>query len=224
MRPLQFLRKSNRIAAATERRVNLGCGLNAVEGWLNLDRSPNLVLDRAYLLKVLLRRMGLLSDGHMARWPRNVVLHDVRRGLPLQDGAAEAIYSSHMLEHLHFEDASKVLNECVRVLQPGGIIRLALPDALEVARRLVEGDGSERASRRFNDDLNAYPNRRPGWTGFLTSSPGHRWQPTASLVAAMLRQAGFVEVREWVFQKGELPDLEKVEHRLESIFLEGRRP
>src|SRR5687767_10047258 len=83
-------------------RLNLGCGLNSIDGWENLDRSPGLILDRAYPLKRLLHRAGLLTSEHMTRWPRNIRIHDVVKGLPYADASVSAIYSSHMLEHLYF--------------------------------------------------------------------------------------------------------------------------
>jgi hypothetical protein len=65
----------------TDLRLNLGCGLNAVESWKNLDRSPNFPLDRMPVAKRVLRRLGVLSDAHMTAWPRNVTRFDIRRRL-----------------------------------------------------------------------------------------------------------------------------------------------
>lgn len=46
--------------------VNLGCGLTAPEGWVNVDRSPNVILSLIPLVKQLMRRAGLLSAAYMS--------------------------------------------------------------------------------------------------------------------------------------------------------------
>lgn len=55
--------------------------------------------------------------------------HDVRNGLPFGTGAVDLIYTSHMLEHLSYDDGLRVLRECRRVLRPGGAARVIVPDA-----------------------------------------------------------------------------------------------
>lgn len=207
-------------------RLNLGCGPTAVDGWVNVDRSPNVILDRLPALKNLLFAGGVLSPGHMASWPRNVVHFDVRKGLPYPEGSVEAIYSSHMLEHLYLDEARGVLQESRRVLARGGILRLALPDSEQLAANLVNGVTREvdDAGLEFNLALYAYPMERPSLKSRLVGNLGanvHRWQPTRSLVKKLLEGAGFQRIEERQFLDGELPDLSSVEHRQESFFIEA---
>lgn len=211
----------------TTKRVNLGCGLNAVDGWLNLDRSPSIVLQRLRPLRSLLVKVGVLSAAHEAEWPESVQRHDVLTGVPLPDGGAEAIYSSHMLEHLFFDQAQRVLVDCRRALTRGGVLRLALPDAEAMAQAFVERGGTDwEVALEFNRELNAFPlvhpSRRQLPARLLGSSGAHKWQPTPALVEHMLREAGFDEVRRCAFREGTLPDLDLVEHREASFFLEAR--
>lgn len=202
-------------------RINLGCGLNAAEGWVNIDKSPSMALDRLPGAKPILRHIGVLKDGHMAKWPVNVTRHDITKGLPFEDGEVEAIYSSHALEHVYLDEAQAILRECRRVIRPDGILRLALPDAEELARRLLEsGDG-----REFNEQLLAQPLSRPRLKTRMVELFGahiHRWQPTRGLIRELLAEAGFHEVTEHAFLEGSLPGLSAVEHRSESIFMEAK--
>lgn len=55
--------------------------------------------------------------------------HDVRNGLPHGTASVDLISCSHMLEHLTYDEGKKFLAECRRVLKPGGVIRVAVPDA-----------------------------------------------------------------------------------------------
>lgn len=208
-------------------RLNLGCGLQAPAGWANLDRSPNLLLDRVHPLKRVLRGLGILSEAHMASWPRNIVLHDLRKPLPYEDGSAEAVYSSHTLEHLYLDEAAAVLRDVQRVLRPDGVVRLALPDAEAMAREFLAASDDAEAARRFTWELNAGPLEAPSRRARAMAplaSGFHRWQPTWSLVRSMLEEAGFADVRRCGFLQGDCPDLASVEHRDGSLFVEATRP
>ena len=82
--------------------VNLGAGPHGKPGWINVDMS---------------REHGI-----------NCV-YDIRRDLPFEDGSVAAIFCEHVLEHLHRkEEAPHFLRECLRVLQPGGALRVIVPD------------------------------------------------------------------------------------------------
>ena len=59
----------------------------------------------------------------------NVRVCDVRLGLPYATGSVEVAVASHVLEHLHpFWELPGVLREVHRVLMPGGVFRVAVPD------------------------------------------------------------------------------------------------
>jgi predicted SAM-dependent methyltransferase len=54
---------------------------------------------------------------------------DLRYGIPFADGTVDAIYSSHLFEHLPYEDGQKLLGESLRVLKPGGSFSIVVPNA-----------------------------------------------------------------------------------------------
>jgi SAM-dependent methyltransferase len=90
--------------------ANIGCGSVFHPAWVNLDVSP--------------------PDPAVRRW-------DARIGLPFSDGTVEACYASHVLEHLSKVEASRLLAECRRVLRPGGVIRIVVPDLEGIARHYL---------------------------------------------------------------------------------------
>lgn len=210
-------------------RLNLGCGLNAPPGWINIDYSFGQLFSEHPRLRHFLRRIGLLTTEHMVSWPPNVVRHNLVKGLPFPERSATAIYSSHTLEHLYLDDAVRLLRECLRVLESGAYLRLALPDAEEFAARLLSGEGGEAKNPglAFNESLNAHPLVSPSWQQRIRSlvgAPPHRWQPTRDLLSELLADVGFCDVTFPPFREGEFPDLERIEHRKQSFFVQARKP
>lgn len=110
------------------RLLNFGCGDVFHAEWVNLDALP--------------------AD------PR-VLRHDVRRGLPFSDASFDAVYGSHVLEHLTPCDAERLVADCFRVLAPGGIARLVVPDLETIARLYLQSleaalAGDEEARWRYD--------------------------------------------------------------------------
>jgi predicted SAM-dependent methyltransferase len=57
------------------------------------------------------------------------IFWDLRNGIPFPDESIKKIYSSHFFEHLTFKDTQKFLDECKRVLIPGGTFSICVPNA-----------------------------------------------------------------------------------------------
>ena len=104
--------------------VNVGCGSVAHPEWANFDVAPRLPHVRQL---------------------------DVRQGLPLADGQADAVYSSHVLEHLSSAEADGFLRELWRVLAPGGVIRLVVPDLEAICRLYLQELDALRAGAKADD-------------------------------------------------------------------------
>lgn len=86
--------------------------------------------------------------------PSHVVAHDVRAGIPFSDAIFDLVYYSHVLEHFSGAKAPWFLEECWRVLRPGGVLRVAVPDLEAIARQyLAELEaarmGSAAAAERY---------------------------------------------------------------------------
>ncbi len=75
----------------------------------------------------------------------DVLVHDIRKGIPASDASADAVYHSHVLEHLDRGAVSGFLSEIHRVLRPGGVHRIVVPDLERYAREYL--DSLERARR-----------------------------------------------------------------------------
>jgi hypothetical protein len=58
---------------------------------------------------------------------------DICRGLPFASTSFDVVYHSHVLEHLTRPEAQSLMRECWRVLRPGGLIRVVVPDLEKIA-------------------------------------------------------------------------------------------
>src|SRR5713226_6355273 len=93
-------------------RLNLGCGLQAPSGWINVDGSWNARLAKYPLLRRALFWFRLLpADKVEIPWSPSIVTHDVRKRLPFSDGSVAAVYASHVLEHLYREEGQRLVAE-----------------------------------------------------------------------------------------------------------------
>lgn len=96
------------MSTAGERRLlNVGCGRHFHPAWRNID---------------------------MVSYDPQVEAHDLRLGLPADDNQYDLVYHSHVLEHLTPSDGQRLIRECARVLKPGGILRIVVPDLEQITR------------------------------------------------------------------------------------------
>src|SRR5258708_24792378 len=121
--------------------IQYGCGLSVGEGWLNFDSSPTLRIER---LPIIGRHLSAYFSGNAQRFPEAVQYGDICQGLPIVDNSAVGCYASHVLEHLGLEDLRRALANTFKMLAPGGIFRLIVPDLYERAKRYV--NDADRAS------------------------------------------------------------------------------
>jgi SAM-dependent methyltransferase len=206
------------------RLINIGCGTNPANGWINFDRSPGLFMRS---VPTVVRR-GIAMIGvkeALVEWPQNVYRVDATRRLPFRDASVDAVYSSHMLEHLSASDADRVLHECARVLKPDAVLRLALPDLRALAQAYMSSESSDAADRFMQDSLLGWSNTPKGLRRLVDQVSGsrHRWMYDADSIQLRCQNNGFTSTKEWGFQSGRCPDLGTVEHRALSLFVEAYR-
>jgi SAM-dependent methyltransferase len=91
--------------------INIGCGRVWHPDWINLDHRPTAPEIRPF---------------------------DIRKPLPFGEGVADAVYASHVLEHLERDEARRLLRNCRRILRPGGLLRVVVPDLEDLCRFYLE--------------------------------------------------------------------------------------
>lgn len=101
--------------------LHIGCNLITPESWINMDGSWNAWLSRYPLIRKLVWKLGIIGrEAAQHRWPRNILIWDVNKGLPFPDKSMNGIYASHLLEHLSCSKARFFVQECYRVMRSGG--------------------------------------------------------------------------------------------------------
>lgn len=81
--------------------LNLGCGNKYHDEWINVDLVP--------------------ANG-------SIFECDFLNGIPFDDNVFDVVYHSHVLEHFYKKDGEVFIQECFRILKPGGVLRMAFPD------------------------------------------------------------------------------------------------
>jgi SAM-dependent methyltransferase len=168
--------------------VQYGCGLCAPDGWLNFDASPTLRL----------QKIPLIGKFARPRFPDLARFGDIRKGLPVADGSADAVYCSHVLEHLSLEDFRIALKNSLRILKPGGKFRVLMPDLKVLAKRYVESTEPDAAMKFMRISVIGREKRPSGFSGLARSWLGnaeHLWMWDYPALAMELDKAGFKAIR-----------------------------
>lgn len=82
------------------KKMQIGCGPNLFEGWLNTDLNCN-------------DKIAYLNAGAK---------------FPIESDTFDFVYSEHLFEHLKVEQQLNMLSESYRILKKGGILRIAMPN------------------------------------------------------------------------------------------------
>jgi len=177
------------------RKLHLGCGAKFIDGFIHVDANPHPHVDF-----------------------RGAVDH-----LPfIEDGSIDLIYASHLLEHFGRHEVGRVLAEWHRVLAPGGVLRLGVPDYGACARLYVEG----RLANGVKDILGLMMGGQRDIYDY------HKMIFDRASLDALLKEAGFRETRTWDWRTTEhahiddytqayLPHMDKENGVLVSLNIEA---
>jgi predicted SAM-dependent methyltransferase len=174
------------------KRLNWGCGGHTLPGWINSDQKDGDGIDLSC---------------------------DIAQGLPLESGSIDYAVSIHALPEVHYDSIVPVLRELRRVIKPGGILRLCLPDLIKGIRAY------ERSDRDYflipDEDaksLGAKLITQLIWYGYS------RTLFTAEFIEEMLLKAHFARVEHCAYRQtsGPYPEIVDLDNRgPESLFVEA---
>lgn len=142
-------------------KLNLGCRTKPLPTYINVDIDPNNeyadVIDNAFELK------------------------------QFEDESCDLIESSHMYEHISYQESEKALKVWFQKLKRGGIVRLSVPDlSKNAALLLLTGNKNLVKNMLFGSQKDEWDFHKNGHT--------------KESLTKDLESAGFVNVREWLWQ------------------------
>ena len=227
-----------------ERKLHIGCATITPPGWINVDGSWNAWLAKHSVLRWVIGFFHLIPSEKLAiQWSKDILSHDVVKGLPFPSDYLNAIYASHLLEHLYQEEAKSLLRECLRTLKPGGVIRLVVPDLYSIVLKYMNerqpelqfrGNGKLSPADKLCQGLGMrgqVPPRGNLLYRFYTTVKdfhSHKWMYDKESLMRHLLDAGFVDVSEKMFLESGIAGIEEVERKDRfdntGICVEGVKP
>src|SRR5271167_525345 len=111
---LQVERLLSGTSGTPELKLQLGCGINLLPGWVNTDNAPLPGAD--YL--------------------------DFTKPFPFFDEVFTAVFCEHTIEHISKSDASRMIREVFRILKPGGLFRIVTPSLENFCRLMLQSDSA----------------------------------------------------------------------------------
>jgi Methyltransferase domain len=177
-------------------KLNLGSGRSRIEGWLNVDVPP--------------------ADLEM----------QLNWGLPFGEGLVQYVYLSHVLEHLYKREAFELLRDVHRVLAPGGVARVVVPDIEKCMHAYVQNDQAYFETRRrlwsVSIESAATPLELVLGNAGAGVKPGNFWGHKHGYdfetLSHVLRRAGFSSVERSEYMESKHEDL-----RIDAVSLTAGR-
>lgn len=182
----------------------------------------------------MLYSWGLLSQQRaerLASLDPDIIRWNLERGIPFPADSFDVVYHSHFLEHLAKDAGMKFLAECFRVLKPGGVLRVVVPDlerlirsyCVSMARVSAHEFGAEVAHEdaifQLFDQMvrteSTGANEQNGWRrrverfvrgGASRTGEAHRWMYDRLSLQRALETIGFREVSPQSATTGYIPD------------------
>jgi len=183
--------------------VNLGCGPEGKSGWINVDAIP---------------------------YPDVNCLFDCRKSLPFQDNSVKGIFTEHFFEHLDYHDeVPYFLKECQRVLQPGGVMRISVPDGEAYMRAYCQEGWGDLQKMRYMDDqfdigMGFKYNTKMELMNFSFRQWGqHKFTYDFETLAFILRKYGFSRVQKQKYGQSILEEfcIDQYGRSSESLYVEA---
>lgn len=211
-------------------RINIGCGSSPSEGWVNFDNTPAIKLANSPVKYRIAKLFGMLNKPHIENieWnKRNKIRYaDATKNIPLPSNSVEAIYTSHMFEHLSREGARLFLYEAKRILKIHGVLRVSIPDLkIYVDKYIINQDADEFMTGILvaAPPINSFKQKV---FLFLNGYRHHQWMYDGLSLSNLFREVGLKNVN--ICAEGETgiknpTGLDLYERGKNSVYVEGTK-
>lgn len=170
----------------------------------------------------MLATFKIINSSQSISWDSRIKYADVR-SLKLPDNSVRNFYLSHVLEHVYYEEARQILNNCYNALEIGGTLRICSPDYESFILKYIQECTIDKfsAANNFRAALLSHPADRPSLLRkFLNSRSGHihYWHPFKEQLQEMLLEIGYTNIYLKTFQEGTIWKIKQIELRSDNSF------
>ena len=172
-------------------KLNIGCGDNTKDDYVNIDYSCKKCL-------------------HL----------DLRESLPFDDQSVSIVYSEHFLEHLLEQYALQFLRESYRILIPGGLFSVGVPDGQVLLESYA--NGQEIKDFKILDLPDVFPGNptRMQIVNLMFRGFGHKYMYDYETLQRILTSIGFTNIYKRSFD----PSIDSEQRRDWTIYVDAYKP
>ncbi|MDL2284122.1 tetratricopeptide repeat protein [Oxalobacter sp. OttesenSCG-928-P03] len=181
-----------KISSGNAIKLHLACGTAYKDGWINIDNNSYNNIQKLDL-----------------NW-------DLRMPLPFPDNSVDYVFNEHFLEHLTVEEGLSSLKDFLRVLKPGGVMRIAMPDLEEIVRAYLDENWKENYKAGFEKFGLTFIQTRAELININFRWWGHQWLYDWEELERRLKEAGGEKIKRGRIFESEHNELKNLETRDES--------
>ena len=190
--------------------LNLGSSTKTSPLFINIDWTPLLWVAKHKFLRNVISYVFLDTARRvrLAKLSDEIFVHNLAKGIPFADGSVDVAYHSHLLEHLDREIAPVFLSEIFRVLKPGGLHRICVPDMEILARSYmasVDRFMKDGVTQGHEESLSAILEQSVRREAFGTSRQPKLRRLLENFLFGDARRRG--ETHQWMYDRVNLPAL-----------------
>ncbi len=191
----ELARISKMLNPALPVKLHLGCGQNYFDDWINIDNG---------------------NYGSTVKLDLNF---DLRNQLPFNDNSIDFIFNEHFLEHLTVEEGKKSLSDFLRVLKPGGIMRIAMPDLVNIVNAYLDENCIKNHEKFFEKFGLSHIKTRAELLNINFRAWGHKWLYDWEELERRLKEVGATKITRCNIYESKHKALCNLETRAESTLI-----
>lgn len=177
-----------------QQNIHLGSSSHIISGWINYDIDTY----------------------------NGAVKADLAKGIPLPDNSVDKIFSEHVIEHFDKQTGHRLIEECYRVLKPGGVMRIGWPGFNKLISSYLL------RSRKHRKHVTPHLELRYGhWDEIFADrlfSWGHQYAYTPRHMKDILQEVGFSKPKRFKYMRSSHGFVWDTHNDPVTIYLEAEKP
>ena len=144
---------------------------------------------------------------------------NLMKKMPFPDNSVDVVYSSHVLEHFPYHSLVALLDDCFRILKPGGLMSICVPNARVYIEGYNNPEKFDRSILTYKPAL--FSDQRMDLLNYIFYMVDeHKYMFDEENLTYLLKKAGFISVEPRAFDQ----ELDLKEREKESLFFKAIKP